>query len=76
MKPITLNLNFAGAVLPVVECEDGLQRVPLKPLVEAIGVEWSRQHKKVQTPYYYSASARRGCPLRCHRQSPGAAVVG
>lgn len=52
MNTISLNLNFAGAVLPVVDCEDGHQRVPFKPLVECIGLEWARQHKKMQTPYF------------------------
>jgi hypothetical protein len=51
MKQISMNLNFSGAILPVVDSEDGFQRVPLKPICEAVGVEWARQHKKMQTPY-------------------------
>lgn len=52
MNAISLNLNFAGAVLPVVDCEDGLARVPFKPIVECLGIEWARQHKKTQVAYF------------------------
>lgn len=52
MQAISLNLNFSGIVLPVVDCEDGFQRVPLKPICEAIGIDWSNQHKKMQVPYF------------------------
>lgn len=52
MKSISLNLNFAGAVLPVIDSEDGLQRVPLKPITDAIGLSWTDQHKKMQAPYF------------------------
>lgn len=51
MNKISINLNFSGAVLPVVDHEDGYQRVPLKPICDVIGVDWERQRKKVQTPY-------------------------
>jgi hypothetical protein len=47
MQAISLNLNFSGAVLPVVEGEDGHRRVPLKPICDAIGVGWETQLKKV-----------------------------
>lgn len=47
MQAISLNLNFSGAVLPVVEGEDGHRRVPLKPICDAIGVGWETQYKKV-----------------------------
>ena len=47
MQAIGINLIFSGAVLPVVECEDGFPRVPLKPICDAIGVGWDCQHKKV-----------------------------
>ncbi len=51
MQAISLNLNFSGAVLPVVEGEDGHRRVPLKPICDAIGVDWETQRKKVQSGY-------------------------
>lgn len=52
MQAISLNLNFSGIVLPVVDCEDGFQRVPLKPVSDMIGLSWADQHKKMQTPYF------------------------
>jgi len=52
MNAISLNLNFAGAVLPVVACEDGYPRVPMKPISDAIGLSWSDQHKRMQVPYF------------------------
>lgn len=51
MSPISLNLNFSGAILPVIDCEDSQQRVPLKPICEAIGVDWEGQRRKVQVGY-------------------------
>lgn len=50
MKAISLNLNFAGAVLPVVDCADGFERVPLKPICDAIGVSWRDQQRKFGQP--------------------------
>lgn len=52
MQAISLNLNFSGVVLPVVDCEDGIQRVPLKPIADLIGLSWADQHKKMQAPYF------------------------
>ncbi len=51
MQIISLNLNFSGAVLPVVDCEDGFQRVPLKPICDVIGLKWETQRMKVQDGY-------------------------
>jgi hypothetical protein len=51
MTTISINLNFSGAVLPVLDSPDGLARVPFKPLVEALGVDWMRQYRRIQTPY-------------------------
>lgn len=51
MNKISINLIFAGVILPVTDCEDGNRRVPLKPICDAIGVEWDRQRKKVQDGY-------------------------
>jgi len=79
MKQISMNLNFSGVILPVVDCEDGFQRVPLKPICEAVGVEWVRQHKKTQTPYlsrrmgvcveqmYYAGQSRQMVLIRLDR---------
>ncbi len=50
-KVISIGLVFGGAVLPIVDGEDGYQRVPLKPICDVIGVEWERQRKRVQEGY-------------------------
>lgn len=52
MNKISLNLNFSGVILPITDCEDGQQRVPLKPICEVIGLSWADQHKKMQVPYF------------------------
>lgn len=52
MNTISLNLNFAGAVLPVVDCADDHQRVPFKPLVECLGLDWKSQYNRMQAPYF------------------------
>lgn len=52
MKSISLNLNFAGTILPVVDCKDGIQRVPLKPICDVIGIAWGNQIKKIKSPYF------------------------
>lgn len=51
-KMISIGLNFSGVLLPLVDSEDGFQRVPLKPICDTIGLSWSDQHKKMQAPYY------------------------
>lgn len=52
MSAISLNLNFSGSLLPIVDGEDGVQRVPLKPISDLIGLSWADQHKKMQVPYF------------------------
>lgn len=49
---IHISIAFGDAILPVIECEDGHQRVPLKPIVEQIGAQWERQRKKIQPDSY------------------------
>lgn len=49
---VPLGLPFGDLVLPLVCWDDGFDRVPLKPIMEDLGVDWSRQHKKMQTPYF------------------------
>lgn len=48
---VRINLEFAGALLPVETNEQGQHVVPLKPICDAIGLEWERQRKKVSEPY-------------------------
>jgi hypothetical protein len=40
-------------VLPVQDSDDGFQRIPFKPLVDALGVDWKRQYRRVQSPYFH-----------------------
>lgn len=49
---IHISIAFGDAILPVIECEDGHQRVPLKPIVDQIGVKWEIQRNKVQPETY------------------------
>lgn len=48
---IHLELEFSGALLPVETNEQGHQVVPLKPIVEVIGLHWQTQMEKVQGAY-------------------------
>lgn len=48
---IHLELEFSGALLPVELNEQGQQVVPLKPIVEVIGLSWQTQMEKVQGVY-------------------------
>lgn len=46
-----IELEFAGVTLPVVMNAEGAEVVPVKPIVEAMGVDWMRQYRRMQTPY-------------------------
>lgn len=48
---IHLNLEFYGALIPVETDEQGRMVVPIKPISDAIGLEWTRQHKKLSDSY-------------------------
>lgn len=48
---IRLNLEFSGAVLPVGTNDQGQKVVPLKPIVDVIGLDWETQRKKVNNVY-------------------------
>lgn len=50
-KVISIGLAFGGVVLPIVEGDDGFERVPLKPICEVIGLKWEEQRLKVQKGY-------------------------
>lgn len=50
-KMISIGLHFSGVVLPIVECEDGYQRVPMKPICDVLGLKWENQRMKVQGGY-------------------------
>lgn len=44
---IHISIAFGDAILPVIECEDGHQRVPLKPISDQIGLDWRTQKRKL-----------------------------
>ncbi|WP_068634925.1 phage antirepressor N-terminal domain-containing protein [Thauera butanivorans] len=48
MKHIAISIEYAGLTLPVVKNEQGTEVVPLKPIAELFGLEWVRQHKRLQ----------------------------
>lgn len=62
---IPLQLEFSGALLPVVTNEQGEKVVPLKPIVDVIGLNWKKQRTKVSTHYL---GKRLGT---CTRSMPG-----
>jgi hypothetical protein len=45
---IHLSFEFSGALLPVVQDDDGNDLVPLKPVSDLIGLHWETQRLKVQ----------------------------
>lgn len=49
---IHISIAFADAILPIVECDDGLKRVPLKPICDQIGIQWKRQKTKLLNDEY------------------------
>lgn len=48
MKHIAISIEYAGLTLPVVKNEQGVEVVPLKPISELFGLNWPRQHSKMQ----------------------------
>lgn len=51
MSAVSMNIEFAGVTLPVHRNEDGKEVVPLKPLVEGLGLDWMRQYRKAKTEF-------------------------
>ncbi len=49
---IHLSLAFGDAILPIINCDDGLQRVPLKPICDQIGLNWKGQKRKLLADDY------------------------
>lgn len=45
---VHIQLEFSGALLPVRQNKEGYAVLPLKPLVEIIGLSWQTQATKVQ----------------------------
>ena len=49
---ITLNLEFAGVILPTSQSEKGEGIVPVKLISDIFGLSWKRQYRRLQTPYF------------------------
>lgn len=49
---IHISIAFGDAILPVIECADGHQRVPLKVIVDQIGAQWAGQRRKIDADEY------------------------
>lgn len=47
MNQIKINLEFGGALLPIVKNEAGQEVVPLKPISDEIGLKWEEQRIKL-----------------------------
>ncbi|MEJ1464992.1 MAG: phage antirepressor N-terminal domain-containing protein [Candidatus Sedimenticola sp. (ex Thyasira tokunagai)] len=67
---IHISIAFGDAILPVVECDDGHQRVPLKPIVEQVGAQWEGQRRKTLPEKYLGRRlGTKTTPLQCGGQS-------
>lgn len=49
---IHISIAFGDAILPVINCDDGLQRIPLKPISDQIGLDWKGQKRKLLNDEY------------------------
>ena len=47
MHKVSLNLNFAGVMLPVAQDDQGRDIVPLKPISDVFGLRWKQQVVKL-----------------------------
>lgn len=50
---IHISIAFGDVILPVVNCDDGKQRVPLKPICDHIGLDWKGQKRKLLADEYF-----------------------
>lgn len=54
MKPrIHISIAFGDVILPVIQLDDGQQRVPLKPICDHIGLDWKTQKRKLLNDDYF-----------------------
>src|SRR5699024_7546536 len=51
-KRIHISIAFGDAILPVIDCDDGHQRVPLKPIADQVGLDWRTQKRKILNDDY------------------------
>ncbi|MEJ1409157.1 MAG: phage antirepressor N-terminal domain-containing protein [Candidatus Sedimenticola sp. (ex Thyasira tokunagai)] len=52
---IHISIAFGDAILPIIECDDGHQRVPLKPISDQIGLNWASQRQKMKSNDYLNS---------------------
>lgn len=50
---IHLSIGFGDTILPIINCDDGHQRVPLKPISDQIGLDWKTQKRKLLGNDYF-----------------------
>lgn len=51
-KMIQISIAFGNVMLPVIECEDGHDRVPMRQISDEIGLSWPAQARKVEEGKY------------------------
>lgn len=67
-KRIHISIAFGDAILPVIDCDDGHKRVPLKPIADEIGVNWRTQTRKLDDGKYQNTRLGiKMMPLRGHQ---------
>lgn len=49
---IHLSIGFGDTILPIINCDDGHQRIPLKPISDQIGLNWKGQKRKLLNDGY------------------------
>ena len=47
-----LSIAFGEIIVPIIKCEDGTERVPLKPICDEIGLDWNSQRRKLLADDY------------------------
>ncbi len=47
-----LSIAFGEIIVPIIKCEDGTERVPLKPICDEIGLDWKTQKRKLLADDY------------------------
>ena len=47
-----ISIAFGDAILPVIDCDDGHQRVPLKPIADVIGINWQTITRRLEEGRY------------------------
>ncbi|MES9901104.1 MAG: hypothetical protein ABW168_00310 [Sedimenticola sp.] len=51
-QKIHISIAFGDAILPIIDCDDGHRRVPLKSIADEVGVNWQSQTRKLESGKY------------------------